>query len=70
MEGMIGGYGKPSDDLGSYERDGYTPATPSHPFTPDVVAWAKKHGKPLPEGQEDGLATKIARQICAAVGEG
>lgn len=57
-------------DLGSWERDGYTPATPSHPFTPDVVEWARdmvKHYATGPITPMVALRVKAARQIIAVV---
>ena len=49
--------------------------TPSHPFTPDVVEWARDvvawdEDKECPWRPDSPHAVKAARQILAAVGEG
>ena len=51
-------------------------STPPHPFTPDVVAWARAASRERARLMRLGLtdvvppSVKAARQILAAVGEG
>lgn len=76
MEGFGGGHGMPDEDEWVAAVESQLAATPSHPFTPDVVAWARETVQADDELRETGIVSgepsalvKAARQIIAVVEE-
>ena len=75
MEGFGGGHGMPDEDEWVAAVESQLAATPSHPFTPDVVEWAYEtyESRKWAGSRCRKLITpsvKAARQILAVVERG
>ncbi len=76
MEGFGGGHGMPDEDEWVAAVESQLASTPSHPFTPDVVANARaricvwEQDRAWLPKQEEPISVKAARQILAVVERG